>query len=701
MDALLAPDSIAVIGASPDSWYASNLVDHLTTYGYDGELYYVNPGRETVFGEPCYDSISEVPTVVDLAVVSVPREYVLDTVREAGEMGVPAAVIITAGFAEADAEGAELEAELETLIDELDMAVCGPNTIGFANAHADTVVSSVCSRKPDPGSIGLVSQSGALAFATFFDRAKDEDLDFAYIIASGNEAGLSIADYVEYMAADDRVDVICTYIEGIDQPRRFVDVATQAIADGTPVLAVKIGRSEVAKAASLSHTGSIAGSNAAWDAAFARSGIERVPDIPDLLSRGQAHAKLSTAASPNVCVASTSGGLATLLADLATDRGLSLPAIDGETEQALLAMDELLTFGEMHNPADIRGYGAEVLSEIADILLTDDTFDAYVFAVALPAVGDRAETIAAEMQAIQQRADDPVVFLWTGRKTPMDDDEPPLPYEDVRQEGTLYYDPATAMDAVASLVSFGQETPATPRLTDHHTVEGIVPSVPSDAVLTWLEAQSLLSTVDVEPIETYHATDPTAAAADAAGFDGPVVMKVDSRDVPHRTDANAVAVGVAPDDVEATAATLIENARSYAPDANIEGVLLQPQVAAEDMTEVLVGATQDRSFGPVITVAPGGVNVETTGERNTLTFLPPVNKQFVVDRLVDSQLGATLQSTRSGPAADIDALAELIVSVGRLLTAENVPQIEELDLNPVFVGPDGVSIVDILIRTAE
>lgn len=192
IETLLAPESIAIVGASPDSWYASNLVENLHEYGYDGDVYYVNPGREVVWGEDCYDSIAEIPAVVDVAVVSVPRQYVIETVRSAGEMGIPSALVITAGFAEADDTGAELEARLGELGERYDMAICGPNTIGFANMHDETVVTSTCSRKPGKGSIGLVSQSGALAFTTFYERGTDEDLDFAYIVATGNEADLKI-----------------------------------------------------------------------------------------------------------------------------------------------------------------------------------------------------------------------------------------------------------------------------------------------------------------------------------------------------------------------------------------------------------------------------------------------------------------------------------------------------------------------------
>ncbi|MFC6905699.1 acetate--CoA ligase family protein [Halalkalicoccus tibetensis] len=703
MGSLLAPNSIAVVGASPDSWYASNLIDNLLEYGFEGEVHYVNPSREEVWGEPCHDSIGEVPTVVDLAVVSVPREYVLGVVESAGEMGVPSAIVITAGFGEADEEGRELEDRLGELGEKYGMAICGPNTIGLANTHDETVVTSTCSRKPGKGSIGLVSQSGALAFTTFYERAADEEIDFAYVVATGNEAALSITEYVEFMAGSDRVDAICAYIEGIDDPRRFVESADEAVREGTPVLATKVGRSDVAEQASLSHTGSVTGDAAAWDAAFERAGVERVPDIPDLLGRSRAHTAFDPPESPNVCLASTSGGLASLLADLAAERGLSLPPLEGETEQALLEMEDLLTFGAMHNPADIRGYGADVLPEIAEALFADDAFDAYVFAVGLPAVGERAEDIADAMLEVRAMADGPVLFLWTGRKG-SDGSEPPLPYERVRRETPLYYDPGRCLDALSSLVGFGERTERKPARSLADLPRTETPSFPVESVLTWEEGSRLLEAGGVDPAETRLATSPEEAAEHVEGIDRPAVLKVDSRELPHRSDAGAVAVGVTAGEASERYEEVVENAREYLDDESaIEGVLVQEQADLASATEVLVGVSTDESFGPVITVAPGGELVELFGPDAGVTLLPPVGEEDVREAIADTRLDELLSGYRGRPPGDVDALAELVARVGDLAVGASDPAIDELDLNPVLVGPDGegVSIVDILVRTGR
>lgn len=667
VDALLNPASIAVVGASPDARYSGNLIRNLLDYGYDNPIYYVNPNREEAFGQQCYDDISDIPEIVDLVVVSIPRKYVIDVVDQAGEMGIPAALIISAGFSEADETGEELEGELEGVIEKHDMAVCGPNTIGFANPQADTVPSAICSREPDNGEIGLISQSGALAFATFYDRAKDEDIDFAYIIATGNETGLTMSDYIKYMAEDDTVEAICAYIEGIDQPREFINAVVKAKEHGKPVFAVKTGDSDVAKESSESHTGAIAGSEEAWNAAFDRAGVERVPDIEDLLERAKLHAEFNNGGD-SVCVASTSGGLAGLLADMTAKRDLALPEITGKTEQQLLEMDELLTFGGIHNPADIRQQGTEALTKIADVVFADDTFDAYVFAVALPAVGEQAEMIADKMLEIHQQASDPVVFLWTGRKESPDEESP---YERVRDEAVLYYDADVCMDAVASLLDppTAGERIDTVSVTNSDTTE----------VVDWEQAVELIpDSIDVVDHRVVSSSEEAATAASELGES--VVLKANTTQA-HKTELGAVKTGV-----RATqAADAFEDVI-----ANVESgqAIVQKQI---DGTELMLGIFEDPSFGPVLSVAPGGIHVEAF-EDFQLNFIPPVSTQEVMRRVEQSPVIELL--TGRGEQIQPDDLAEAVSDLGDLA----VDGVIEADLNPVMLTQDGITAVDLYLK---
>lgn len=693
---LFDPDTVAVVGASPDSFYSANLVDNLLDYGFGGELRLVNPSRDEAWGRPCYDDVGDVPGDVDLAVVAVPRDHVLDVVRSAGERGVPAALVITAGFAEADETGAELEAELAAAADRYGIDVAGPNCIGLANARDGVVLASTCSRRPEAGNVGLVSQSGALAFTTFYERATDEDVRFSHVVSTGNEADLGVPEFVEYLSEQSAVDVICAYVEGVDDPNAFVRAADRAVREGTPVLAVKVGRSDTAEAATLSHTGALTGDDAAWDAAFRQSGVQRVADIPDLLGQANAHVNAAAPDGDRLCVVSTSGGLASLLADMADERGLRLPAVEGATERALLDVEELLTFGGLDNPVDVRGYGAEVLDEIAEPLLADERFDAYVFAVGLSAVDDRAERIATQLREIDRRADDPVFALWTGRKE-QDDPTSAAPYERLREDAPLYYDPSRCMDAVASTVRHARTRE---RLTDRPSRRELEASVGdpvgdlrSDAVLAWREAADLLAAYDVPTVETRVVGDAESAAAAAADVGFPVVVKVDSPALPHRTDVGAVVTDVAtPDEARDAFETVSARARRHVSDDDVEGVLIQPQVEAP--VEAMVGVAPDRLFGSLVSVGTGGTAVEALDD--SAVAVPPLSRADARDAVDETLLSELLADRRDGPDLPVDDLADLVADVGTLAATEPVA---ELDLNPVLVGPNGVVAVDALVRT--
>ena len=698
LDPLFDPDSVAVVGASPDSFYSGNLVANLLDYGFEGTLYPVNPGRDEVWGRECYDDIDDLPETVDLVVVSVPREYVVDVVATAGERGVPVALVLTAGFSEADEEGEHLASRLARTAAAADIRIVGPNCIGVMAARGATLTST-CSRQPRPGRIGLVSQSGALAFTTFFERAADRDLHFSHIVSTGNEADLTLTDYVAYLAEQETVDVICTYVEGIEDPERFMRVAERATRDGTPVLTVKIGQSDLAEAATLSHTGSLTGSDDAWRAAFDQTGVQRVPDIPDLLSRATAHTAYDAVDGDRLCIASTSGGLASLLADMAAERDLALPDIDGATERALLDIDELLTYGGFNNPADIRGYGAEVLPEIADALLADDAFDAYVFAIGLPGVDDRAETIAADLERIVAAADDPVYVLWTGRKEPDDPTVTP-PYARLRESVPVYEDPGRCLDAVASTTEYVADCDRVTARPSRRELAAALDApdldLPRGRVLEWREAEPLLDAFDIPIVETRVATDPEAAvtAAEAVGY--PVVLKIDSPALPHRTDVGAVALGLdSPEAVREAYRDVREAVLKHVDESDVVGVLVQPMVG--DGVESILGVAPGDVFDSLVTVGPGGVLVEALDESATL--VPPFSRGDARRAVEGTALADLLTDRRGGDALSVEDLVTLLVNVGDL--AASVDAVAELDLNPVVITGDGPMAVDALVRTRD
>lgn len=702
LDSLFKPQSIAIVGASPEARYSSGLKKALE-YGFEGEVYPVNPNRDEVWGLECYDSITDVPVVVDLVIVVVPREYVVGVVRDAGEMGVGSALVITAGFAEADERGAELEAELASTAETHGITVCGPNCIGISNMIDMTVLKAGSPpRKPAPGSIALVSQSGALAFTTFFERAADEAVGFAYIVSTGNEADLTTTDYLAYLGEQPEVDVICTYIEGVDDPQEFVRVADAVTRNGTPVLSVKIGKTEYAEAATLSHTGSLVGNDDAWEAAFEQTGIERVDDIPELIGRASVHSSYNSPGGNRVCIASTSGGLTSLLADMAAENNIALPPLTGDTEQTLLDMDALLTFGELHNPIDIRGQGADVLPEIAEVVFADDSYDAYVFALGIPAVGDRGEEIADKILETAELTDKPVLFLWTGRKTPIDE-RPKQPYERVREQIPLFYDPKRCIESLASLIHYDTwiaehgDRPSRAVLEDELATTGsheLVEASDDGRVLSWNESAALLEEYGIDVVNTVLLESPDSAAEAFDRFDTEVVLKVDSPAIPHRARADAVFTNISSaDEARDAYEAIMENARSFEPGADIHGVLMQPQI--DSGIEMLVGMSHDPQFGPLVTVGAGGTFVEHVDD-STLR-IPPFSFEDGVDAVEELRIHGALDEFSADSQTQTESIAGLMQTVGNL-AIEN-PGLSEIDLNPVMVTRDGIVLVDILIRT--
>jgi acetyltransferase len=390
---------------------------------------------------------------------------------------------------------------------------------------------------------------------------------------------------------------------------------------------------------------------------------------------------------------------------MASERGLELPDIDGKTERTLLEMDELLTFGELHNPADIRGYGADVLPEIADALLADDAFDAYVFAMGLSAVDERAGRVASDLEAIVTGADAPVYVLWTGRKVPDDPTETP-PYARLGESLPVYEDPGRCLDAVASATDFVADRERLAHRPSRAELAGGLGAkradrdesdldLPRGRVLTWRESERLLERYDVPLVETRVVADAAEARAAAESLGFPVAVKVDSPDLPHRTDVGAVRVGL---DSAEQVREAFEAVTAAA--AEVEGVDDAPSVLVQPMVtegvEAIVGIAPDDVFGSVVSVGPGGVLVEALDASEVL--VPPFSRADARDAIEATPLAALLSNRREGSPLPVEPLADLAVNVGELATDD---RIAELDLNPVFVTEDGPFAVDALVRTRE
>lgn len=417
---LLTPHSIAFIGASESGGYNAEILRNLRRHGYRGKIYPVNPKYETVQGLPCFSKITDIPENVDIAMIIVPRRIVMEVLQQCAEKGVHGVCIISAGFNETDEYGKALAAQLTQFVEQTGIRIIGPNCLGYANIP-DAIVLTNLEKLVIPGEVAFISQSGAFMMA-LYGLFLDNDVGLRYIVSTGNQADLDITDFIDYCVDDPNIKVIATYIEGVKDGDRFVQVAEHALERGKPIIALKVGRTDVGQAAAITHTGSITGSDLVFDAVCKQKGIVRVYDVDELVEATKSFSLLSDRLprGTNLGILSQSGGLATLTADLCQTYDLPLPAMSPEVLAEMLAMDHLLTFGILRNPADVRGAGTgpETIAKTIQPMLRDEHFDVIVILLARSAVADSDVPTSKAIIEISKTTEKPLFVIWVGRKIP-------------------------------------------------------------------------------------------------------------------------------------------------------------------------------------------------------------------------------------------------------------------------------------------
>jgi acetate---CoA ligase (ADP-forming) len=723
---LLRPRSVAVVGASPNpEILRGRLLKVLLQHGFPGPVYPVTRSHREVQGLPAYASIADVPGPVDLAVVIVPAAVVPETLDACGARGVRAAVVISSGFGEERGEaGRERQQRLREVAARHGMVVCGPNCEGVVEVTAPLVATfspaleHTPSLVPDAGgrrSIGVVSQSGGMSF-TYFNRGRPRQLRFSYLVSSGNEAVLEGVDYVDWMLDDGRTDIVLMYIEAIRNAERFRDVASKAAGLGKPLIVAKMGRSEAGQRAVVSHTGSLAGSDDAYDAMFRHHGVIRAGDIDEMLDIALAFSFCPLPRGRRVALVSGSGGGAVWMADTLVAHGLELPELDEGTRKEI---DRLIPlYGTSQNPVDLTAQSARQLgyARVIEMLAASPVIDAIVVVGSL-ASDVRIRNEAEALPEAVKRAGKPVLFCTYTL---------PLPRAItlLAAAGIPSYTSmpncARALRALADYAEFQERwarrtgaraggarrgvSAGAPHAQDRPLVargavdEARLRLAGSPArVLTEYEAKATLALYGVPRLGEELARDEREAVAAAGRVGFPVALKVQSPDVAHKTDAGGVALGLASADaVRAAYREVMDRVKRAKPGARIDGVLVQAM--APRGQEMIVGVSRDTDWGPMLMVGLGGIHVEVLHD----VALSPVPLDHdealaLVRRLRGARL---LDGVRGELPADVDALAEVMVSLGRF-AADHAELIQEIDLNPVIVHAEGrgVSIVDALIVT--
>jgi acetate---CoA ligase (ADP-forming) len=678
---MLHPRSIAVVGATPKGGYGGRLLNAVLKARDRVSIYPVNPNYEEIAGVRAYPSIAALPAAPDLVGIVVPHGKVLGVLRDCREMKAGSAVIISAGFAERGTDaGADLQTEVGRFARESGIRIAGPNCLGVANVR-DNIWATASSRTLGglTGHIGLVCQSGATAFGPFLLRAVDSGIGLSHIVSTGNETDLDFADFARYLVDDDETRVIAGFVEGFKNVRKVIAVAKLAAERGKPVVLIKIGRSTSGAQAARSHTAALTGADSLYEALFKQYGVIRVKDYDELLETAQLLSRSRKPKKPGVAVVSHSGGISSLTADMLGVSGITLPPL---TERARRGINGIIgESGWAANPSDVTGYARrEEFAQIMDYMIEEPEVGTLV--VASAGAGNQVEQVI----ALRDRTDKNVAYFWTGSRF----DDKTLPALKAANV-PVFYSPETLARALENLISYHawrdsrQPSVALPSRTAAQEAVRAQLLVSKDAALSESESKSAIAAWDVPITRQVLASsvDDAVEAAKRIGY--PVALKVDTPDIPHKTEAGVVRLNVADEAaLRAAYADIMASARRNAPQARVTGVLIQEMVTGG--IEVIVGVKHDPQMGAMLVFGTGGVMVEVY-EDIAIRHCPITHAEAL--RMIAEVKGARLlKGYRGKSAADIDALARVLTRVSHMAVhLEDV--LGELDINPLMVLPQG------------
>lgn len=686
---LIEPSSIAVVGASPrQGSFGDRILANLADY--DGAVWPVNGKYERIGARTCYASIAALPSPPDCAIIVAGRDQVEPIVAECAAAGVGGVIVCASGYAEMGLpERVAEQARLGEIARRHGMPIVGPNTIGIlstARQARSTFMAVVPPPKPGPHAIGIVSQSGALGFA--LAQAAVRGVAVSHILSSGNSCDVDAADYVAYLADDPGCAAIACVFEGLSDPRRMLLAARRAREAGKPLIVFKIATGAEGATAALSHTGSLAGAQAAYEAAFRREGAVLVEGFEHLVETAVFFAKAGRPQGPGVAVLATSGGAAIMAADRAEQHGVALPQPDAALRAHLAA--RIPEFGAARNPCDVT---AQVLNDSASLnecgtaLLACPDYAALVVpqVYSYQATADRVPAY----EAIARTCGKPVVMIWATEHLA----GPGIAEIEASPHLAAFRSFSGAFAALAAWQRTARaahpDAPATPAPVREAAAAAL--RAATGRVLTESAAKAILAPYGIPVVQEHAVRDEAAAVAAAQAVGFPVVLKGESPDLPHKTEAGLVHLDLR--DAEAVArAWRTVVARAEAAGARLDGALVQPMVPRG--VELMVGVRIDPLFGPLIVAGLGGTLVEALADT---TLAPaPVSPEEALEMLGRLRAQTLLDGYRDLPAVDRRAFAAIISAVSRF-AADQRELIEELDLNPFIAAGDRIVAVDALI----
>jgi acetate---CoA ligase (ADP-forming) len=695
LEELFQPASVAVVGASnKPGKVGTSLFRNILQAGFRGVAYPVNPSSKSVSGVRCYPTIADLPEAPDLGVVIVPAAVVPEVVDELGAAGTKGLVVITSGFREVGDAGAALEAEVVRRAAKYRMSLVGPNCFGVLNTHPDVSLNATFSENlPPRGNIAFVSQSGALC-AGILAYGIAERIGFSRFVSVGNRAGVDENDLLRSLGRDDATKVILLYVESLADGRRFLEAARD-VTEQKPVLVIKSGRTPAGERAARSHTGSLAqsGRDQLYDALFEQSGVLRADTLGDLFRTAKIFATGLTLDGPRLVILTNSGGPGIVAADAAIRNGLELPPLPPATQQELAR--RLPSIAAVSNPLDMTAdVPPMAYRDTLDTLLASPEIHS-ALVIATPTGTMTGEKVAQSMIDVKNTTSKPIIACLFGltdlsREVRMLEDHGipsfTFPEEAVQGLGSLARYHAWRTRPRTEVRSFPVDRAAVREALDRAERTGT-------SVLPEYAARSLLAAYGISfpKVVRVISVDEAVRAAQEIGY--PVVMKVASPDISHKTDVGGVAVGIQDDEMMRGAwQRMQQSLHAAVPQARIEGFEVEAQISGGK--EVLVGVQRDPGFGPIVVFGMGGIYVEILRDVTfRLAPVRPLSAQHMVESIKAFRL---LQGVRGEPPSDLPALEEAIERVSQL--AVDLPQVAELDLNPLIVRPAGKGVVAVDAR---
>ncbi|MGD0229184.1 MAG: acetate--CoA ligase family protein [Syntrophorhabdales bacterium] len=691
LDCLFAPASVAVIGATDAGDKPGYAILHnIIASGFKGTIYPVNPGRDRLLGLPCYKDIGALPEQVDLVVIAIPARAVPGVLDECGKRGARAAIIISAGFRETGPEGLQAERAIAGIAARHGMAVLGPNCLGVIDTFTP-INATFATGMPPAGDMAFMSQSGALG-TSILDIAVAEDIGFASFVSLGNKADLTEIDFLTAWAEPPRVRVVLAYLEGITDGTRFIEVARH-FTKRKPLVAIKAGVTAGGSRAVSSHTGSMAGSERAYEAAFTQAGVVRAASIGQLFDFGVALARQPLPANDAVAIVTNAGGPGIMATDAIERAGLRLVSFDRKTIDALRAA--LPPAASVLNPVDLLGDApTDRYRSALDIVLADPNVGALIV-ILTPQFSTKIDEVAQVVADAAGHAPIPMLACFMGEASI---------HKAVRilsDHGVPnYIAPERAVGAISVMVKqrLWQAEPL-PEFehfdADRAAVADLFEKVRAERRTTIgdAEARAVMEAygIRVPKSKLCDSADEAVRFAEEIGF--PVVMKIASPDILHKTDIGGVKLDIRTRaDVRDAFDLLIYRASRYMPDADIWGCQVQEQI--EGGTEVILGMNRDLQFGPLVMLGLGGIYVEVL--KDVVFRIAPFCRREATEMMQELRSYKLLQGVRGRPPSDVPALADALLRVSQLVT--EFPVILEMDINPLVVFEEGRGVMGIDMR---